>query len=405
MGTDRVVIVGSSVGGVRAAQALRNKGFEGEVILIGAEDVEPYDKPPLSKRFLAGDQDASDLSLMPDADWSGLDITKRLGQAAEALDLSNRHVELRGGERIGYDALILATGVRPKMIGETGDPLIHTIRELRESVSLRERLTAGSQIVVVGGGFIGSEVASTAAALGVKVTIVEALSTPFSRVLGATVGSLVAQLHADNGVEVITGAAVARVKTLGDDKGVVHLGDGSEIPASAVVVGIGCLPNTEWLGSSGLRIEDGVFTDEYCRAPGTDNVFAIGDVARWFDRRSNTHRRVEHWTNAVQQAQLVAHNIVNPDDRQANTKAPYFWSDQNGVKIQMVGRNELSDEVEVLRCDTALGKRSIALYSREQQLAAVVAFGWPQVIPKMRRAWEQGASLEEVRRLIETAAT
>jgi phthalate 3,4-dioxygenase ferredoxin reductase subunit len=186
---------------------------------------------------------------------------------------------------------------------------------------------------------------------------------------------------------------VTGVERLAGDAALVCLADGRTIPAGTVVAGIGCVPNTEWLAGSGLPVDDGVRTDEYCAVPGFAGVYAIGDVARWYDRRTRTYRRVEHWTNAVEQANLVAHRILRPGAARHHASVPYFWSDQHGVKIQMVGRPAPGDTTEVLRC----GDRDVALYSRAGEFTAAVSFGWPRASVAARQAWARGATVADVR--------
>jgi NADPH-dependent 2,4-dienoyl-CoA reductase/sulfur reductase-like enzyme len=399
---DRIVIVGASVAGVRTAQALRAEGYQGEVILVGSEDLDPYDKPPLSKGFLTGAVTLADLALVAHDAWDNDGITLRLGVAAGSLDHAKRMLHLVDGSSVPYGRIVVATGVRPRML--RNDPAILTLRSLADAQTLRNRLSYGGPLVVVGGGFIGAEIAATAVELGVDVTIVESLPTPFSQVLGPEVGSMIAQLHTTNGVCVVAGTAVEGVDTQGVGRALVRLGDGRELPAAAVVVGIGCIPNTEWLLSSGVPLDNGVVTDQYCRVVGFEDAYAIGDVARWFDTRAGIHRRVEHWTHASQQAQLVAHNIVHSDDLTAHRRAPYFWSDQHGIKIQMVGRASPSDSVELTRWSTPGGQREVALYARAGQFTAAVIFGWPLATSKLRHAWEEHVSITQARRILQTAS-
>lgn len=402
---ERVVVVGSSVAGVKCAQALRAAGYEGELVVVGAEAEFPYDKPPLSKQLLTGTWSAEEIRLAEPAELAEAGIELRLGAAARGVDVAQRRLDLADGSSLTYDRLVIATGVRPRSLPwEADSTVVRTIRTMEDAVSLRERLLESAHpLVVIGGGFIGAEVAASAAALGRQCTIVEALPAPFSRVLGPTAGSLIARLHAENGVEVIAGAGVVGIEHNGATS-LVHLADGRSLPAGTVVAGIGCVPNTEWLESSGITLDDGVVTDEFCRATGADDVYAIGDVARWYDVRDGVHRRSEHWTHAFQQAQIVAHNILNPQDLQANTKAPYFWSDQHGMKIQMVGHCGPDDDMEILRRATPGGDRDVVLYSRQGRLTACAVFGWPQLVPKLRRAWEKDLGMHQVVELIDAAS-
>ena len=389
MTIERVVVVGASVAGIRAAQALRAGGFDGELVVVGAEPVAPYDKPPLSKQVLTGESTEADIGLLRAGDQFDL----RLGVAATGLDPGGKKIVLADGELIGYDAAVIATGVRARTLPGVDEDLVRPLRELRDAAALRARLTGGAPVVIVGGGFIGAEVAAAAAAAGCPVTIVEALPALFSRVLGDDVGSLLTAFHTAHGVTVLTNATVAAVERLPGDGALVRLADGRTLEAGPIVAGVGCVPNTDWLTGSGLRLNDGVHTDERCAVRGARDVYAIGDVARWWDPAGGVTRRVEHWTNAVEQANLVAHQILRPDRARAALAVPYFWSDQHGVKIQMVGRAAPGDTVEVLRA----GDRSVALYFRAGRFSAAVTFGWPKGSVTARQAWQRGAGAAEVR--------
>jgi phthalate 3,4-dioxygenase ferredoxin reductase subunit len=393
----RIVIVGTSVGGIRTGQSLRAAGYDGEVLLIGAEDVAPYDKPPLSKQLLVGSQTATDIPLLGPSGWAGEGLTALVGRPASRLDAAQREVVLSDGERISYDVLVLATGATPRTLPSTDGGLVRTVRELRDSDAIREQFGRGGPVVVVGSGFIGAEVASSARQLGLQTTILEALPDPIARVFGSQVGARIAALHADAGVAVLGGAAVDRIEELPDGTGVVHLADGRRVPAATVVVGIGVVPTTGWLAGSGLNLDRGVLTDEFCRATGLPNVWAVGDVAHWFDIHTGVYRRVEHWTNAVEQANLVAHNLLSPGDLLPHVKAPYFWSDQHGINIQMVGRISPEDRVEQLRYSTTSGERELALYSRNGVFTAAVILGWPRATVACRQAWERGDDLLSLR--------
>lgn len=397
---ERVVIVGSSVGGIRTAQGLRTAGFGGQIVVVGAESEAPYDKPPLSKQLLSGEWSVEDIGLASLDELKDADIELRLGVAAGGVDVTNRVLTLVDGSTLDYDALVIATGVRPRTLSAPSSVALHTVRELADVGALRAALDSGGGLVVVGGGFIGAEIASTAAGLGVPTSIVEALPAPFSRVLGDEVGGLLAQLHVEHGVEVIAGTGVVALRRGPTGLTEVELGDGRVLSVAAVAVGIGCVPNTEWLAGSGIPIENGVATDEFSRVLGVRGVYAIGDVAQWHDVRTGTSRRVEHWTHAFQQAQLVAHNIVHPDDVLAQTRAPYFWSDQHGIKIQMVGRRGPDDAVDIVWWDTPGGRRPVALYSAAGQFTGGVTFGAPKINVRLRRAWEDGVAIADARALV-----
>jgi len=393
MAIERVVVVGASVAGIRAAQALRAGGFDGELVVVGAESAAPYDKPPLSKQVLTGESTVAGIGLVR----AGDEFDLRLGIAATGLDPASKKIVLADGQPIGYDAAVIATGVRARTLPGVDEDLVRPLRELTDAAALRERLAGGAPVVIVGGGFIGAEVAAAAAAAGCPVTIVEALPALFSRVLGDDVGSLLTACHAAHGVTVLTNATVVAVERLPGDGALVRLADGRTVEAGTIVAGVGCEPNTDWLTGSGLRLGDGVHTDERCAVRGARDVYAIGDVARWWDPAGRVTRRVEHWTNAVEQANLVAHQILRLDRPRPDVTVPYFWSDQYGVKIQMVGRSAPGDTVEVLRCATPAGARRVALYSRAGRFTAAVTFGWPKGSVTARQAWQRGAGAAQVR--------
>ena len=393
MTTDRVVIIGSSVGGIRAAQALRAGGFAGEVIVAGAEKTLPYDKPPLSKQLLTGDSTGADIALLR----AGDDFELRLGGPATGLDTVRKQIILDGGEAVGYDAAIIATGVRARMLPGADRDLARPLRELDDALALHDRLASGEPVVVIGGGFIGAEVAAAAVTMGCPVTIAESLPAPFSRVLGTAVGSLIARLHALHGVKVLANATVATVEGLRGGGALIRLADGRTLAAGTVVAGVGCVPNTEWLAGSGVPLDEGVCTDERGAVPGAPGLYAIGDVARWYDPASGVAQRVEHWTNAVEQANLVAHQILRPDQPRRNASVPYFWSDQYGVKIQMIGRIAPGDSIDMLRCAAPAGDRHVALYSRAGRFAAAVTFGWPKASMVARQAWQHEAQAADVK--------
>ncbi|MFD7443645.1 NAD(P)/FAD-dependent oxidoreductase [Streptomyces sp. NPDC059909] len=404
----RILVVGSSVAGVRTAQGLRAEGYTGELTLVGAEPHLPYDKPPLSKEFLAQTRTAEDILLLHDDAAADPGFTLQLGQAAVALDPALRRVRLADGSLLDYDALVLATGVRPRTltppVGKPEEAPCFTIRQLSESAELAERLAKKEPVVVIGGGFIGAEAAATAAGLGCPTTLVESSPAPFSRNLGPEAGALLAGLHAEHGVQVLAGARVTRVERLTDGWAMVRLDDGRRLEAATVIVGIGCVPNTEWLESSGLALDDGVVTDEHCAVPGAEGIWAVGDVARWYDADSGRHRRVEHWTSATEQAALVARALAT-GERRAFAPVPYLWSDQHGVKLQMVGRRSAGDRAEAFTAATPAGDRQIVLFSRDNRLTAAVTFGWPRGCMTVRQALAKGDGFADIRARLAGLAT
>jgi NADPH-dependent 2,4-dienoyl-CoA reductase/sulfur reductase-like enzyme len=393
--SERVVVVGSSIGGIRTGQALRAGGFDGDIVVVGAEDVDPYDKPPLSKDFLSGAKSASQIRLLDDAGWAGAGFTPVLGHPATGLDTESREVTLGSGQRIGYDRLVIATGARPRRLSDTaGDPTGHTVRDLEDSQALHSAMRRGGHVVVIGGGFIGCEVAVTARQLGCAATIVDTAPVPLARAVGVEFGRLIAAAHAEAGTTMLTDAVVDTVRPHGPDGARVTLTDGRVLNADVLVAGIGVTPNSEWLASSAVRLDDGVRTDEFCRVLGAADVYAIGDVANWYDISAARPRRVGHWTNAVDQANIVAHNIVHPDEPREYRAAPYFWSDQYGRKIQMVGHAGPTHAVEVREFEVAGRRAWAAVFSRQGRLTAAVTLGWPRAMAVLRRMWLQQAGAD-----------
>ena len=386
-------MVGASLAGLRAAEALRRGGFTGRLTLVGGEEHLPYDRPPLSKQLLAGEWDVDRVWLRKPDDYEPLGLDLRLGQSATDLDVEGREVLLHGGERLPYDGVVLATGSAPRQL--PGSPQLDGVVELRtldDALALRAAFEQQPRVVVVGAGFIGAEVAATARQRGLDVTVLEALPVPLARGLGDRMGAACSALHADHGVDVRCGTGVAGFEGDGRVSG-VRLTDGSVVPADVVVVGIGVSPATGWLESSGLELNDGVVCDERCRAaPG---VYAAGDVARWTNPLFDETMRLEHWTNAAEQGQAAAENLLAGDGGGTPfAPVPYFWSDQYDVKIQFVGRARPGDDVEVV--DGSLeSHRFVALYGRAGRLVGCLGFSRPRLVMAYRRLLAEGASWDE----------
>ena len=386
-----VTIVGASLAGLNAAEALRRDGFDGPVTLIGAESRLPYDRPPLSKQVLAGDWEPERAALTDSEELASDEIEARLGLRATALDLDARELTLHTGETVAFDGLVIATGARCRtMPGTEGLGGVHVLRSLDDCLALRGDLEAVPQrVVVVGAGFIGAEVAATARGRGLEVTVVEALPTPLSRVLGDEMGRVCAEVHRDHGVDLRTSVGVARIE---GDRRVerVALTDGSIIDADVVVVGIGVVPNTEWLDGSGLKVGDGVLCDASCLA--AERVTAAGDVARWPNQLFGETMRVEHWDNAAAQGAHAARRLLNPETGPF-TPVPWFWSDQYDRKIQLAGRVRPDDEVRVVN-GSVDERRFAAIYGRAGRIVGVLGFNRPRHVMRYRALIEQGASFD-----------
>lgn len=387
-----VTIVGASLAGLRAAETLRRDGFDGPVALIGDEFHEPYDRPPLSKQVLAGDWEPDRIALTPSDKLSDLDLDLRFGTAAVGFDLASRTLRLAGesgGETLAVDALLIATGARCRTLGQ---PLegVHVLRSLDDCLELRADFDAvPDRVVVVGAGFIGAEVAATARTRGLDVTMIEALDAPLIRVLGPEMGQVCAAVHRDHGIDLRTGVGVEGLDG-GDRVERVRLTDGSAVDASAVVVGIGVTPNTEWLKGSGLALNDGVVCDASgLAAPG---VTAAGDVARWPNRRFGYPMRVEHWDNAAAQGAHSARALLGAAE--PYEPVPWFWSDQYDRKIQLAGHVRPDDEVKVV-AGSVDERRFAALYGRGGRLVGALGFNRPRHVMRYRAMIEQGASFDE----------
>lgn len=374
-------MVGASAGGLATAEALRRARYEGAITLVGEEPYAPYDRPPLSKQLLKGDWQPDRLALRPAADIDALGLDLRLGATAVALDRNSHQVHLADGSLLPYDALVVATGVRPRRLpGCDGVSGVHVLRTVEDALALKERLRPDRRLVIVGGGFIGAEVAATARALGVTVTLLEAGTVPMGQAVGDDTGRFLTRIHLAHGVDVRAGTSVHGIQSSAGRVTGVLLSDGSVLPADDVLVAIGSLPNTEWLDGSGLALQDGLVCDEYCAA--APDVHGVGDVARWHNPLFGTPMRIEHRTNAAEQAMAVARNLLAPDQRRPFAPVPYFWSDQYDVKIHAYGHLRGHDEALVLTAEDA--RRLLVVYRRGELLTGVLAAGLP---PKDVRAW------------------
>jgi 3-phenylpropionate/trans-cinnamate dioxygenase ferredoxin reductase subunit len=389
-----IVVVGASLAGLRAVETLRREGYDDRLVLVGAEPHRPYDRPPLSKELLAGEWEPEQLALRRQS-YDDLDLDWRLERRATSLDLRAREVELHDGERIAFDGLVVATGATPRTLPGT-PPLagVFTLRTLDDSLALAELLDARPRVVVIGAGFIGSEVAATCKTKrGLDVTVLEALPVPMVRGVGPVIGEVMGELHRDHGVDLRCGVTVADIEGDGRVER-VRLGDGTAIEADVVVVGVGVAPETAWLEGSGLRLDNGVVCDETClAAPG---VVAAGDVARWPNPRFGGElMRVEHWTNATEQGVAAAQRLLAGESGGVPyAPVPFVWSDQYDVKIQVVGHVRGDDEVAVAH-GTLDERRFVALFGRAGRLTGALGFGRPRQLMQYRRMVADGAAFAD----------
>ncbi|WP_040838426.1 NAD(P)/FAD-dependent oxidoreductase [Nocardia brevicatena] len=393
--TAPIVIVGAGLAGLRTAEELRRAGYEGELVLLGAEARPPYDRPPLSKQFVRGETD--DTALRPSEFFTEQRIDLRMNTRAVGVDLSARRVRLADGGDLAYDRLIIATGLVPRRLPGTEDiPGVHVLRSHDDAAALRDELKTASRALVIGAGFIGCELAASFRAADVPVVLVEPQPTPLAAVLGEQVGELVARMHRAEGVDLRCGMGVRELLT--EDSGRVAgaaLTDGSEVRADLVVVGVGSRPVTDWLEDSDIELAPpslggGIRTDEAGRT-NVDGVWAVGDVAAW-RYPSGECRRVEHWTNAGEQAKLLSCALLGVEPPGA-AQVRYFWSDQYNIKIQSLGAPRADDDVRIVSDD---GRKFLAYYIRDGRLAAVVGAGMAGQVMKMRAKVAAGAPVAEL---------
>jgi NADPH-dependent 2,4-dienoyl-CoA reductase/sulfur reductase-like enzyme len=400
--TNRFVVVGGSLAGLRAAQAARRAGFDGPLTMISGEPHLPYDRPPLSKDYLdASDHEPTTPTFRTEDELrEELDLDLRLNTWATALDGDRQLLTVTGADGthdLEYRYLVIATGADARTLpGAKQLAGVHTLRTLDDAVAVRTALDRGARTVVVGAGFIGSEVASGARKRGLDVTVLEALPVPLVRSVGEDMGRACAALHRTHGTDLRCGVKVTGLQGADGALTGVELDDGTTIPADLVVVGAGVTPNTGWLANSGIRLherDNGIVCDETL-STGLPGVYAAGDVAHFphplFDR---TLMRLEHWTNAAEQGALAAKNALNPRQAKPATAVPYFWSDWYGSRIQFVGIPQ-TEEIRVI--SEELGEEKfLALYRRGDRITGAITIDRPAQIMKYRRLIAQATPWPE----------
>ncbi len=383
-----MVVVGSSLAGVRACGGLRNEGFTGSITMIGAETHVPYDRPPLSKKVLSGEWEPDRIALVRPDELQTLQLQMRLGVAAASLSTTKRLVTLADGSAVSYDAIVIATGAATRRLSDQLEhDSVFELRTLDDALALRSRIVAGNlRVTIIGAGFIGLEVAATARLLGNDVVVLEGAAAPLVRGLGAEMGVAVTQLHADHGVPIRCGVQVLGIEDRGASL-VVQLGDGDAVISDVIVVGIGVSPVTEWLQDSGLTVRDGVVCDPTLNA-GVPGVYAAGDVARWPNPQfDGEEMRVEHWTNASEQGLLVAKNLLataRGEQPEAYSSVPFFWSEQYGTRLQFIGRAAGDDDVRIVK--GSVRERSfLALYGSKGRFRGALGLAMPKPVMQCRR--------------------
>jgi len=398
---ETIVVVGGSLAGFRAAEALRQQGFEGTLHFVGAEVHEPYDRPPLSKEVLRGTWEPAKATLVRGDGFSKLEMQLHLGCRATALDADARCVELEDGQRLSYDGLVIATGATPRELPGTPKLAgIHTLRTLDDCLAIGRELAASPRVAVVGAGFIGAEVAATCRQRGLEVTLIEPMPVPFGPTLGKDVGRVLCAEHADQGVDLRIGVGVTGLEG-GDRVERVLLESGDVVDADLVVVGIGVFPETRWLESSGIELDNGVLCDATC-ATSLPGVVAAGDVARWpnplFNKPGGTPlatMRIEHWSNAAEQGRHAAQTLLAGDSGgEPFGPVPFVWSDQYDLKIQSAGVVGGADETKLVSGSLA-ERKFVKLYGSKGRLVGALAINEPRKLIRYRRTLRREVSFEE----------
>ena len=363
---ERVVVVGASLAGLRAAETLRQKGFAGSVTVVGAEPHRPYDRPPLSKKLLLGEWEPDRIQLRQPDSFDDLDVEWKFGIAASRLRLADQQIDLTDGNSLEFGGLIIATGATPRRLPEQGrHQHVHVLRTLDDALGIRQQIAeGGKRVIVIGAGFIGLEVAAIARQLDNEVIVLEGGSAPLIRGLGADMGAAIADIHRARGIDVRCGV----------------------------------VPATQWLDDSGLELRDGIVCDQTLRAaPG---IYAAGDVTRWPNPLFGEEMRVEHWTNAAEQGALAASNLLavavggSGEDAQPYAPVPFFWSDQLDQRIQFLGRSAPDDEVVVGAGSVADGKL-LALYGRNGKLHGAFGLNAPRWVMPMRKLLLEQVSFDD----------
>lgn len=387
----RIAVVGASLAGLRAVEFIRRAKFEGELLLIGDEPHRPYDRPPLSKELLRGEWDEERIALRRKS-YDELDVELMLGRRAAALDTQSRIVRFEDGGLASFDGLVIATGgVAKRLPGQPDLDGVWTLRTLDDALGIRAELEKKPSVAVIGAGFIGAEIAASARQLGLDVTMIEALDTPLLRGLGPELGLRMQEVHERHGVRVLCGRRVERFE--GTDRVIgLSLDDGTRVDCELVVVGIGMAPATDWLEGSDVELGDGVVCDETL-ATSVPGIVAAGDVASWPNARFGERMRVEHWTNAVEQARhAVGTLLAGPGEAKPFESVPMFWSDQYDIKLQGIGRPRPGDEITIV--EDSDPEKLVAVYSRDEELTGAVAFNQPPKLIQLRMLMAKRGSLD-----------
>ena len=381
---EHIVIVGSSLAGVRGAEELRRAGYRGRLSLVGKEShFPPFDRPPLSKEVLTSKWTLEEARLRL---FEELDAETHLGDPAIGLDLERRTVSLQGGDGLSFDGLMIATGAGVRRLRCPGAELPGVVyfRDAEDCIQLRDRFPHRPRVAIVGAGFIGSELAAACRGIGLEVTIIDTARLPLEPQLGTQIAAHFMNKHRERGVDLKLEVGIASIE--GDETvEAVRLSDGSTVAADVVIAGIGVVPATDWLDGSGLTIDSGVLCDEHCRALGAERVVAAGDVAKWLHPGYGRVMRVEHWTNAVQQAEYAAHALLG-EIGAGYRSIPYFWSDQYDMHMQFAGITGDSSEIVEGSLED---ERFVVEYRDGERPVGALTVNWAAQFQRRRRALAQ----------------
>ncbi|MDQ0029584.1 NAD(P)/FAD-dependent oxidoreductase [Arthrobacter bambusae] len=383
---ETLAIVGASLAGLSAARAARAQGFSGRLLIIGDEQHRPYDRPPLSKEFLAGKIGIKHV-MLEDGEAGGDDPLQAewlLGSPARSFDAATRTITLGDGRTVAADGVVIATGASARTLPElAGLANVFTLRTLQDAQDLAPELVAGGRLLVVGAGFIGAEVASTAKGLGMDVTIICKSEVPLSAPLGPEMAAVMATLHGINGVELICDTGIDSYYSYEGNVTGVRLSDGQYRSADVVLLGIGAVPNVGWLTDSGVELDDGVACDSMGRT-NVPGVVAVGDCAAWFDERNGRRHRVEHWTGAQERAALAVAALLDHSAAPLPLNVPYFWSEQYGVTLQFAGHARDAERVEI-EAGQLENHSFLAVYYRGVEPVGVLGVNQPRLFTRWRR--------------------
>ncbi len=396
---ERCIVIGASHGGSQVIASLRQQGWEGEILLIGDEPHLPYHRPPLSKTFLAEDKAIEDILIRPAQAYEKADVRFHPNTRVASIDASEHSVTLEDGTVIEASHLVMATGSLPRHLPVPGADLagVHVLRNAADVQAIKARAEAGRNAVIIGGGYIGLETAASLRKLGMSVTLLEAEDRVLARVTGPEMSSFYQRIHAEEGVEIMTGAMASEIHGDGEVSGVV-LRDGRSVPADLVIVGVGITPATALAEAAGIEVEDGVVVDENCQtsAPG---VYAVGDCARHFNSFYERSLRLESIQNAMDQAKTAAAAICGKPA--PKPVIPWFWSDQYDIKLQIAGLSQGFDQIAI-RGSLEEGRSFAAFYYKDGKLLACDAVNRPKEFMLVKKTLSEGKSIDAERAVDES---